>query len=414
VRYAVIGATLSGNKGASAMLESSLQHLRKKDADAHFDVLTVYPDQDSELNEDEDVSILDASPLRLGTVINGAALLHRVIPPLRPRMEEAVPEVGALARADILLDEGGITFVDGRGKFLIYNIATVLPALFTRTPVFKVAQAMGPFETFANRTAAKFILPRMAMIIARGDVTLRHLRELGLGNVRRGADLAFTLEVSKRDIESVSSQVDMSFFSGGNVVGFAPSVVLAKSSAKAGRDYVAETARTIDHITDVLDRPVLLLAHSARRGTEKNHNNDLPVCRAIVESVASPEKVMFVDEELNARELRCLIGMCDVFVASRFHAMISALAQATPVVVIGWSHKYGEVMADFGVEEFATALADATPAKVGALVDRATRERRSLHDSISRSMEQVHELALQQIDDITEFARARRKSRSAR
>ena len=33
---------------------------------------------------------------------------------------------------------------------------------------------------------------------------------------------------------------------------------------------------------------------------------------------------------------------------SRFHAMVTALSSKIPVLVIGWSHKYLEVMRSFG------------------------------------------------------------------
>jgi len=36
-------------------------------------------------------------------------------------------------------------------------------------------------------------------------------------------------------------------------------------------------------------------------------------------------------------------------VTSRFHAMVSGLATCTPTVVLGWSHKYREVLSDFGM-----------------------------------------------------------------
>ena len=150
MRYVIVGAALSGNKGAAAMLESTVQHLSELDPEAHFDVLTVYPRTDEKQNTNSDISILDASPLRLGVVINGASLAYQLLPGLRARIGQSVPEVGAIAGADAVLDEGGITFVDGRGKFLIYNVATILPALILRTPVVKVAQAMGPFHGRLN------------------------------------------------------------------------------------------------------------------------------------------------------------------------------------------------------------------------------------------------------------------------
>ena len=42
---------------------------------------------------------------------------------------------------------------------------------------------------------------------------------------------------------------------------------------------------------------------------------------------------------------------CFLF-GSRFHSLAGALSTATPVVSIGWAHKYAQLLADFGVEQF--------------------------------------------------------------
>ena len=62
--------------------------------------------------------------------------------------------------------------------------------------------------------------------------------------------------------------------------------------------------------------------------------------------------VVGIDEDLSAGELRHLIGLGEVLVTSRFHAMISGLSTCTPTVVVGWSHKYREVLDDFGLARY--------------------------------------------------------------
>jgi coenzyme F420 hydrogenase subunit beta len=65
--------------------------------------------------------------------------------------------------------------------------------------------------------------------------------------------------------------------------------------------------------------------------------------------------------------LRALISRGDALVTSRFHAMISALATTTPVLVVGWSHKYAEVLREFDLEEWVLDFAEVPAA---GLVDR--------------------------------------------
>jgi len=45
-------------------------------------------------------------------------------------------------------------------------------------------------------------------------------------------------------------------------------------------------------------------------------------------------------------------------VSSRFHGLISALSAAVPALACGWSHKYAELMSDYGCPEFNVDLND--------------------------------------------------------
>jgi colanic acid/amylovoran biosynthesis protein len=91
---------------------------------------------------------------------------------------------------------------------------------------------------------------------------------------------------------------------------------------------------------------VVIIPHSIR-SDEKLHNNDLPVCKAIYAGVNDSSRCSLVDKETGPQQLRYIIGMTDLFITSRFHGMISALCTETVPLVIGWSHKYQEVLDQF-------------------------------------------------------------------
>ena len=72
-----------------------------------------------------------------------------------------------------------------------------------------------------------------------------------------------------------------------------------------------------------------------------------------------------------------------------------ALALGVPPVVIGWSHKYAEVLAEFGIERFAVDFADPhadIPALVRALLD----DRAALSAQITAALEPVQASAAAQ------------------
>jgi polysaccharide pyruvyl transferase WcaK-like protein len=414
VKIAIIGSALAGNKGAAAMLESAVAHLSERNPGAEITLLSMYPRSDAERNTHPNVRVLNASPLRLGIGINGAALLWRILPPLRGPIGRAMPEVGALAAADVLLDQGGITFVDGRGKYLVYNIASILPAIFTKTPVVKCAQALGPFRSRTNRFSARRMLPKMAAIVSRGAVTHEHLVGLGLTNIEEGADLAFTLDVTPEDAAGAKRLVDIDFFGAGDVVGVSPSQVLRKSTDAAGGDYVADVVAQIDFITEEMGRPVFLVPHSVRMSDDKLHNNDLPVCRAIYAKVASPDRVLFPDKELTSQELRYLIGKCDLFVASRFHAMVSSLAMGVPTFVIGWSHKYREVLDMFDLASWALAHEAVTPDVFRERMLELDSSKAKVRKQLAAGAPKVRAVAMRQLDTIERVAKERAAKRAAK
>ncbi|MDE0572072.1 polysaccharide pyruvyl transferase family protein [Demequina sp. B12] len=406
---AIIGSAFAGNKGAAAMLESAVTHLTQRHPDISITHLSMYPRTDDELNPYANVHVMDASPLRLGVLINSGALAWRLAPFLRDTIRRAVPEVGAIADADVLLDQGGITFVDGREKYLIYNVASILPALNTKTPVVKCAQALGPFESPVNRWAATTFLPKMAAIVSRGAKTQEHLDGLGLANTTAGADLAFTLEVTAEDVESADA-VAGTFFDGGDVVGVSPSQVLRAAAEARGEDYVGDVAAQIDFVTEELGRPVYLVAHSTRSRDDKLHNNDLPVCRAILARVRSPHRVFFPDGELSSQVLRSLIGRCDLFVASRFHAMVSSLAMGVPTLVLGWSHKYREVLDMFGLADWATSASDLDQTAFEQRVRDLDGQADGVREAIAAALPGVKAKALGQLDVIELAAASSRRS----
>ncbi|WBU37769.1 polysaccharide pyruvyl transferase family protein [Homoserinibacter sp. YIM 151385] len=403
----VIGSALSGNKGASAMLESSIQTLGERLPGVRFTLLSMYPGEDRKQNRYPNLEIVAANPKQLGITINSLALLYRILPPLRPLLRRSSKAIRALASSQALLDQGGITFTDGREKFLLYNVASILPAINVGTPVFKCAQAVGPFTNPVNRRAAKAFLPKASTLVTRGSITHGFAEKLGLKNLYAGADYAFSLELDGTEEAAAAKHFELGFFEGEeDVVGLSPSVVLQKKVDERGGDYTGQMVAFIDAMT-AAGRKVLLVPHSVRTGTDKTHNNDLPLCREIFRRAADKSQVLFLDRELDSQVLRYLIGRCDLFVASRFHAMVSSLAMSVPTLVIGWSHKYKEVLEMFELEDRAFGHDKLEPAYLLERFEELAAEREADAAKLAAHLPEVKARSLAQADLIAELVRSR-------
>jgi len=364
---AIIGVTLSGNKGAASMLQSGVESISRLMKDARFGVLSIYPADDRKANRDERVEIISAKPVALLIAVPLAFLwwlLVRLRLPPGPLRRNRI--LATLHRSALLIDMGGITFSDGRGIVLAYNVACILPALLVGKPVMKYAQALGPFRTFLNRRLAKLLLPRLAVIAARGEITQGHLYELGLTNVVLCADAAFALDDASATIalEANLATQALDRFEGKKLVGIAASSVVRAYCQRRGIDYCQVLADFADRITASGRYGVWLIAHAVHPSKKGGRTSDVNTCQTIYDLMENKSHCQLVLKDHPPTTLRAIIGNCDYFIASRFHAMVSALAKGVPVLVTAWSHKYREVLAMFDLEDWAVGYHGLTTASL--------------------------------------------------
>jgi polysaccharide pyruvyl transferase WcaK-like protein len=217
---------------------------------------------------------------------------------------------------------------------------------------------MGPIRTPLSRWLARLVLPRLHAICPRGTETEAHLLELGLTYLVPANDLAFAMDVPAPVRYRMRARLSKEAGDGPYLV-VSPSQVVATSCEKAGIPYERIMADFVDSMVDKGELTPVLVAHSAQPGGV-THMNDLPLCRAIHARLRRADGMAFFDEDLLPTELRAVIGAGHVLVTSRFHAMISALCEATPPLVIGWSHKYAEILDPFGLGDVAMTYDDLT------------------------------------------------------
>lgn len=363
---AITAASYSGNKGAAAMLQSSIRQLHDRYGERlNIHLMSVYPAEDRKQIPWDFIKIVPCKPEQLLFVAFPLAVLYKLFswcPPVKKLLLKN-KILKAYARTDAVLDEAGISFVDSRG-FVMNTYAFVCAAvpMLMGVPVMKYSQAMGTFHSFTNRFLAKWILPKMKLICARGEGTLENLRSIGVEeNVRLCADGAFTMADDERCnamVEEVCGQ-DAFYRDTGRLVGLSISSVVEKKCRKLGIDYKGIMITFIERLNQA-GYKVLIIANGARIGSQKPRNNDLMICDAVYEGLKEKELVRWYHREMEAEEIRAYIGKCRFLVASRFHAMIGALEKRVPVLLVGWSHKYQEVLDFFRLGQYAIDFSNLT------------------------------------------------------
>ena len=379
------------------MLKNSIVKIREKSqAPVHIDVWTEHIQENQKLCDDDNLNIVEFIPWKFPIVILRILLVNLICRKTCVG-SQAKGILGSIYHADLFFDISGISFLDERNAtFLLYDTLIALPAILLKKPIIKASQALGPFHNPLNKILASFILPRITWIYARGKETLSSLQQFGLKNISLAADIGFYDESL-----FVAKPLDSMGHSRRPIIGISVSSVVWSKCQKMGIDYVKVLNEFIQYLLTTHEASIILIPHAIKYDG-KMRNNDIPVIEQILVTSQS-EHVYFFKEMEHPYELRQLIATCDFLFASRFHAMISSLSVGVPVIILGWSHKYREVLDLFDLPDCFITFKDLNVENVIRVFERLFPQRASLAKNLTSKIEDVRTLADVNFFRIPEF-----------
>lgn len=387
--FAIIAATFTGNRGAEAMLLTTIEQIHKRFPTANIHVLSYVPQEDRAWLASHPISrvfIHDATPKQIALQWCPGAALAKVFGKRTPLTADHGQKIQALFNVDALFDLAGVAFIDGREKFLPFNVLTVAPFMINGVPVYKMSQAIGPITSIPNKVCAKMVLPFCKRVVARGKTTLEHLTAFGLNkNVRHAPDVSFLLRPTSTPLAPRDRAFD---------VGIMPSSVVARKRPDYEDLIVSVTNKLIER-----GLRVSLIAHSWKEGTEKPFNNDLPLVKKIASKI-SQGNISILGPGLDARGLKQAVGDHRTIITSRFHGMIAALDTETPPIVLGWSHKYREVLERFGLGHCALPTNSTSAEALAQKTVEILQDVENLSGNLNKELPQIRHDAQVQFDDI--------------
>jgi len=398
----IIGGTVWGNRGAESMLVTTIGMLRLSLPTVRFYVFSYYPDKDRQLIQDQQIQVLSCQPLMLLTQHFFAAFIAWLLKKagLHIPSTSFFKVAKALDESDILLDIGGITFSDGREKYLPFNILTIWPAILLDIPVVKLAQAVGPFRYWLNRFAARVFLFRCEYLFARGEKTAEYLNEIDYpkDKYQVTADIAFLYQpgfsLSHENDKKVDRLIEVlqeNINAHKKTIVFSPSILVETESSKKGLDYSSRFFEIINQLGSK-EYQYIFMPNATREHSRKSHNNDLLVIdrmrnRAFAGEISIEHwnAIHWIDFDINTASIRWIINMANALVTSRYHAMISGLSLGVPTIVIGWGHKYHETMAFFKMEKYSIDFSDSERNLVGIILSAIQNEKK-IHQQLRKNL----------------------------
>jgi len=175
-------------------------------------------------------------------------------------------------------------------------------------------------------------------IFARESITYHALQEKGIKNVSLFPDPAFILEPEKWN--------NPTFCESKNYIGFNYS-----SHTNGGIGEETENFQAVLYcITKLLEQQnncIILIPHVYWK-----EENDLIILRKIKSHFSANNRVMLIEENLSASQLKYIIANCSLFVGARTHSVIAAYSSNVPTLALGYSVKSKGIAQDiFGSYE---------------------------------------------------------------
>lgn len=386
-RVVIIGGSYYGNRGATLMLKNSIKKIRESsECDVSFDVWTEHIKENRKLCDDSDVYFIEFIPWKFTLIVLPILLIYRILGE-KKKNPSSQTIIGSCYNANFFFDISGISFIDDRKLiFLLYDTFVTLPAIWLNKPIIKAAQAFGPFRNPLNRVLAKLILPRITRIYARGYESLLNLKKLGLTNISLAADIGFYASTpTSRETFSSFPKIRKP------IIGISVSSVVYSKCKRMEIDYVKMLNEFINYVICNLKGSVILIPH-AIKFDDNIKNNDVPIIKKILENSESEDVHYFRNIE-HPYELRQLISLCDFLLASRFHAMISSLSVGVPVIILGWSHKYQEVLKMFDLTDCYITFSNLNVKNMISLFEQLFQKKSTLTKCIVTNIDKVRKLS---------------------
>ncbi|AWL11238.1 hypothetical protein HMF8227_00742 [Saliniradius amylolyticus] len=235
---------------------------------------------------------------------------------------------------DVILDASGFAYGDQWGAVKVRQRFNAYMRGFkngkSSRRLILMPQALGPFSDEAIKREMAKILQAADLVFARDPESLEHVEGIKncSGNVFQAPDFTNL-------IQPVYSQtIDMK----DKRVCFIPNAKMMEMKQDEGH-YLSFMAQLLRQAHEADLKPFVLV-HEGRK--------DSQLAEDIITEAGCDVPVIKPD---TATDVKALIGMSKLVVSSRFHGLVSALSQNVPVMATGWSHKYRQLLSDYGIED---------------------------------------------------------------
>ena len=251
---------------------------------------------------------------------------------------------------DVVIDTAGFAYSDQWGIESSLELSRATRRWRRRgSKVILMPQAFGPYSDDAIRKAILCAVDNADLVMPRDSTSYRYLTEVTgqRDYIRQYPDFTNLIEGIVPDgfeTEDLGVAIVPNF-----------RMIEKTDEASSGR-YLPFMTGCARRLIELGARPYVLVHEGVDDG------------RLAVRISEASGGIPIVKED-DPLKIKGILGLSYAVVASRYHALVSALSQGVPAVATGWSHKYTELFEDYGFPEGVLSIDDEA-GRIDAMMDR--------------------------------------------
>lgn len=271
--------------------------------------------------------------------------MENLPPPDLGKFNKLKTLIRAYWRADFMLDISGFELSSKLGVYpsLRYLFKIALSKV-SGTKVFLMPQSYGPFSYggWKQRMMTmliKAIMPYPKVCYAREEESYVCLKQIApKARVVKSLDLV----LQNKPIEEYFKDKAISL-----PCSVPPNSVALIPNGRLSSQFGADVANLI------MSSSVKLLRRTGKNVYIICHcKDDLKQAKKIKSEFEDDGQVIVIDRILACYEYQSIVRYFDYIVAARYHSIVHAYKECTPVIAIGWAVKYKELLEEFSQEDY--------------------------------------------------------------
>ena len=335
IKVAIVNTTHFANKGSMGRIEGMISCLEQTTPQVQITILHRYYEKDKDtlvkqlIKEHPNLEVKEHPWFReassdILTAVTSlvrfcvSATWHNISCKLGMPLKGDFQQYDVIVDLNLIEPNEGVYFGMTVGDF--FALFNTWYTTMTEKPVMVCSATIGPYQGRFLRYLASYVLNKVDIITLREEYSQKYLSTLGVTKPRiyLSADLAFLLEPADSGRILTILESENTTTEDKPIIGISPTAMMHPLFKQ--QQYVQLIAELSDYLIEDLNATIIYITHTYQ---------DKPITESIYQQVKNKHKVRILPS-LSASDIKGVIGMCDIFICSRFHALVASTSLAIP------------------------------------------------------------------------------------